>query len=507
MTNTKKKKSARDKRVLIASIICAGLIVAGSTFAWFTSKDEVTNRLSASANYNVTIAEDFQPPEEWIPGQTINKDVSAVNTGNVDAFVRMWLEGEMSVFNRTTLANAAAVPTATTANYMKAVDDAGKNELGYNFYAGTGDNLQYFRELSTTQRKNPDLNGTSNDEETNIPATFSEVQAVQAGGYLVCAPTGAEWTYTAEQETEITNASGEKEVVAKDGVIGSKNATGTTVAKLNVESGCAIDASTFKPETEGLYIFRRNVTLNTTAGTVDTYEYSGYYYVPADSSTNLGLADGEKRDVYLALYNDTNGNSNYTLPEGSVTPVTSTPDGEVTTVTANAIKFDTAKETVIKNDDLTWTYNSETSKLTATYPGADGKVGDDASTADANESLDDIAIDINLANIGTTGQTWTAKSAEGKTTTFYYNDDVEAGDTTTKLVDSVKMADTTSQYAFLAFDFDLNVKLESVQVTVNEAGQETTEPITAKWATTDNIVAAGTATKVEADELADIAWS
>ena len=69
------------------------ILFACDTFAWFTSQDEVTNRLSASANYGVTIAEDFTPPENWVPGQEINKDVGAVNTGNIDAFVRVWLEG------------------------------------------------------------------------------------------------------------------------------------------------------------------------------------------------------------------------------------------------------------------------------------------------------------------------------------------------------------------------------------------------------------------------------
>ena len=64
------------------------IFFVGTTFAWFTSKDEVTNRLSASADYNVSIVEDFTPPEDLVPGQTINKDVCAVNTGNVDALVR-----------------------------------------------------------------------------------------------------------------------------------------------------------------------------------------------------------------------------------------------------------------------------------------------------------------------------------------------------------------------------------------------------------------------------------
>ena len=80
-------KSKRRRKVLGASCILAALIIAGSSFAWFTSKDEVTNRLSANADYGVSIVESFAPPENWLPGQEVNKDVYAVNTGNVAAFV------------------------------------------------------------------------------------------------------------------------------------------------------------------------------------------------------------------------------------------------------------------------------------------------------------------------------------------------------------------------------------------------------------------------------------
>ncbi|MBR2305392.1 MAG: SipW-dependent-type signal peptide-containing protein, partial [Ruminococcus sp.] len=55
MTKTNKKQNSKDRRIAIASIIVAGMIVAGSTFAWFTSKDEVTNRLTAHADYGVSI--------------------------------------------------------------------------------------------------------------------------------------------------------------------------------------------------------------------------------------------------------------------------------------------------------------------------------------------------------------------------------------------------------------------------------------------------------------------
>ena len=90
-------KSKKRRRVFRASCILAALIIAGSSFAWFTSKDEVTNRLSANAGYDVSIVESFAPPENWLPGQKVNKDVYAVNTGNVDAFVEETVSGRLTI--------------------------------------------------------------------------------------------------------------------------------------------------------------------------------------------------------------------------------------------------------------------------------------------------------------------------------------------------------------------------------------------------------------------------
>ena len=88
MKNNKNSKK-NDKKLLIGSLGLASAVAAGATFAWFTSEDQVTNRLSAEADYNVSITESFTPPEDWTPGQEINKDVSAVNTGNIDSLVNL----------------------------------------------------------------------------------------------------------------------------------------------------------------------------------------------------------------------------------------------------------------------------------------------------------------------------------------------------------------------------------------------------------------------------------
>ena len=53
--------------------------------------------MSANADYDVSIVESFAPPANWLPGQEVNKDVYAVNTGTVDAFVEETVSGILTV--------------------------------------------------------------------------------------------------------------------------------------------------------------------------------------------------------------------------------------------------------------------------------------------------------------------------------------------------------------------------------------------------------------------------
>ncbi|WP_295078279.1 BsaA family SipW-dependent biofilm matrix protein [Ruminococcus sp.] len=94
---SKKKKNSKEKRILIASLCIAAAVIAGSTFAWFSSTDEVTNRLTANADYGVSIVESFAPPANWLPGQAVNKDVYATNTGNIGAFVEEDISGVLTI--------------------------------------------------------------------------------------------------------------------------------------------------------------------------------------------------------------------------------------------------------------------------------------------------------------------------------------------------------------------------------------------------------------------------
>ncbi len=123
----KTKTKSKQKKVLVISVLLAALIVAGGTFAWFTSKDEVTNKLSASNNYGVTITETFTPPEQWLPGEDVKKEVGVVNTGNIEAFVKLSLANALDL---TVMGTSTSVAPATgTADAYVAISDDARTSL------------------------------------------------------------------------------------------------------------------------------------------------------------------------------------------------------------------------------------------------------------------------------------------------------------------------------------------------------------------------------------------
>ncbi|MBQ8965426.1 BsaA family SipW-dependent biofilm matrix protein [Ruminococcus sp.] len=126
--NRPENNKKNENKLLAGSIGIAAFVVAGATFAWFTSQDEVTNRLSAEADYNVAITESFTPPESWTPGQEVNKDVSAVNTGNIDSLVNLSLGHSFTVTGKGVPVTASAAASADLAakNAAEITEDEAK---------------------------------------------------------------------------------------------------------------------------------------------------------------------------------------------------------------------------------------------------------------------------------------------------------------------------------------------------------------------------------------------
>ena len=494
-TNVKKKKSAREKRVLVASLIVAAVMIGGSTFAWFTSKDEVTNRLSASADYNVSIAEDFTPPEDWVPGQTINKDVSIVNTGNVDAFVRTWLEGEMRYIARDKAGLAIPDSAPTTWGTL----DTTKTDA-----------VSTARLVPTTDGGTPYVRVLRNTT-TTAPTDYDEVISMQAGGWLAYAPASCEWQYTTD--TNPSNVSGDTTVTAGTG---SSSATAKYVAAGTY--GCAINPDTFKPKTTGLYLFRRNMDMDGLDADNNVY-YSGYYYVaPSGDAPGYGtgiyyalntLVTGTNSDnetVYAAYVqkNAANENKLTLYVHGSNTGVvlsnTSTTDKLVADDVAN-VKLFKADSAIKTNADLTWTYNTTTKAFqVAPTAGATGIKINVALVAD------------NVVDAGGTADKWQRIPTTGTGTTFYYTNDLESGSTSSQLVDSVQLDQTVTANDYIAFDFDLNVKMDSIQVTMDSDGKETYQSVASAWSVASGDSATGahvTAATWNTDnkELATLTWT
>ncbi|MBO0474282.1 hypothetical protein IGL98_000749 [Enterococcus sp. DIV0840] len=89
----RKKKQAKINTKLIISVctfLFSGLMVLGSTYAWFVSADSEVNHF-VGTRLSAEIVEEFEPEFEWQPGLTTKKIIQVKNTGNIPAFVRISL--------------------------------------------------------------------------------------------------------------------------------------------------------------------------------------------------------------------------------------------------------------------------------------------------------------------------------------------------------------------------------------------------------------------------------
>lgn len=566
MSTTKRRKSAKETRVLVASIITAAAIVAGSTFAWFSSSDEVTNRLSSTADYGVTIAEDFTPPENWLPGQEVDKNVAVVNTGNVDAFVRTWLEGEMNLYTEKTSATSV---DAFANLQLTDTTDPDLIAIGLTKYTENEGKRVYFKELSTDEVDNPDDSSVEGNVDTaSNDTSYSEVKSVQAGGWLAYASEDAAFTFTPNQAMQLTDPDGEIVTFEKDAEVSSADLLDTW----SEGKGVGIDSDTFEPTAKGVYIFRRLINATASEEEADgfEYEYSGYYF---DGENYFALQyKAVQEDVEGTPLANSSANSDYVLDPSYITTVFT--DGEEDSISSvdhielNDLMMYEAEQLILTNADLTWKYystaqeeppvdyvwwtlknNAGTVTIYArekdevitywndrdfTSPIAELPAGmniesdhetvrltqDEAPevpTLVASYTNPYTKQDINIIiELGETVDTeepegWTMFTKTGDDDkeyyTFYYNNDLEEGDTTARLVDNVTLSKNTVKDAYLAFDFDLNVKMDSIQIAVNADGQEDFDSVKEGWATGNAFVTEASAEEeVGAPEIETITW-
>lgn len=541
-------KSKKRRRALGASCILAALIIAGSSFAWFTSKDEVANRLTATADYGVSIVEDFKPPKAMTPGENVNKDVSVVNTGSIDAFARVALENQLTIttydsddftidsFVDTTKTYYKTKKTTTTIgttayDTQSAAEDARTDtstQSAFHWNTGTGADGKYYiktvteetlanryvtatardAELATLEASTPDI-GTANTPGSTVYDYAADTDEVvnSIKSCTVTNPTGGftngvtlSATESLNQETgkltanEVTTLQAGGTIVMAGNTILSK-AEQFVVAGDDTTPPAQTDydgAGQYKPSTAGLYIFKRTVYEGTSN---DETKYSGYYY---DGSGNFyalktevdtTAATGSTATPYIDFGT---GHDGFTLDaDGQITDI----DGTVSLLTKSTYK--TADMGGVNGTDLA-TITPTFGKLTLTNGAADGFVA--ASAAEVNDPAKVNAVKLSIATEGTANGTviyikladdwstnWKIVEPTSETASvadwFYYKDTVKSGETTEKLVDYVRIDNTTNQTDYVDITYDLNVVLESAQITHNNEGDETADAVVAPWAT------------------------
>lgn len=258
------------------------------------------------------------------------------------------------------------------------------------------------------------------DEKTGtITYGADEVTALQAGGVLAGA-----WD----------------DKGAIDGVVGSKKGTD------------------FKPTKTGLYIFRRDIDVTTenmpTNEKADrTYEYVGYYYIAADSDKG---GDG----IYYALANITIADADKNSEDGYLS-------------TKPAVQYQTTTTKTV-TPVLKYVADANGAYIEAKY---------DQGTKDDFD--DDIIINIYLTKyadgLDTEADTWTIVDKDATADlTFYYNKLLAAGKTSDKLIDRVELDKDVKEKAYKAFDYNLKISLDSVQVTYDIKGNQTGDAL-AGW--------------------------
>ncbi len=508
------------------------------------------------------------------PGQDVNKDVSAVNTGSIDAFVRLALENQLTItvpsksdltfsigntyksvtyykINQTTVTTEATTyTTETDANTAKGtlqavaaegttyavrsatvegtttyyidktvvvtLPDRYKTEAERNTQknalqnlAGTGvtygDGTETVNTVLETTKTAPDATvlgtgvklstGQSLNENTG-KLTANEVTTLQAGGTLVLAA------------SEIVPAS-EQFVVSGDD---------TTPPSQSDYDG----SGQYTPSTAGLYVFKRTLYDDDATKT----EYSGYYYDGTDfyalKTKTTTTATGSKTTPYIdfGIKEDTTPNKGFTLNdageitaiEGTISLLTHTTyktagmDGSGANLATITPEFGLL--TSVSNVD-TWTKVIDQTAVAALNDTSNVNAIKLVVTLGENgTTTNNTVIYIKLASDWTTNWYLKPDASTGSVADwFYYKDTVKSGETTEKLVDYVRLANTVSTNDFVELTYDLNAVLNSVQVSYNNEGDETAAAVdTTTWATpaltTNPVENNGSVSKITA-----VSWS
>ena len=172
----------KNRKSLIAIVAVLLVVVIGATFAYFTSSATFNNQFNLG-NYNITTQEVFTSPDNWSPGDTTPKTLTATNNGTIDAAVRVSYTEEWTDDNGDSVDSSNVPIDAVIINFKSPSDWTESNGYYYyNYILKAGDTTS---SLIESVALNSNLNNTSCTESNGVQTCTSNLQGLAGYHYTL----------------------------------------------------------------------------------------------------------------------------------------------------------------------------------------------------------------------------------------------------------------------------------------------------------------------------------
>ena len=184
-------KIKNKKTIIILSVLL--LVVIGVTIAYFSNSDIFDNIFNTKP-YGSTYTEEFVSPDNWLPGDTTEKNVIATNSGSVDQAVRIKISEKWLSYNNQELSLDKDGVTAALIN----LDNSRE-------WIKDGDYYYYKYKIAPNESTSSFIKSVTFNPDITLDNTCTETQT-STGKKVTCSSSGndydnAKYTLTFNIET------------------------------------------------------------------------------------------------------------------------------------------------------------------------------------------------------------------------------------------------------------------------------------------------------------------
>ncbi len=203
------EKKPNNKKTIIAIVLLAVIGIVGGTLAYFTSQAQFQN-IFRTKPYSTELTEEFDAPDNWIPGEETSKKVYVTNKGDVPVAVRIsYTEEWVGEDGTTTLdliqtkedgskVTAALINFPNTDDWVEHLEADGKTYFYYNKAVARDEQTSLFIDKVTFNKDIDIKYNCENSTTTNAEGKTITSQVCRSTGDTYA---GATYTLTIKIET------------------------------------------------------------------------------------------------------------------------------------------------------------------------------------------------------------------------------------------------------------------------------------------------------------------